>query len=72
MARNELERVTEYFGTQAAAAAALGVTAMAFSQWKRRGVPVEVAIRIEQATSGAISKSALRPDIFPPDQEQAA
>lgn len=69
-----LGQVTAHFGTQAAAADALGVTPMAFSQWKKRGVPVEVAIRIEQVTDGAVQKSALRPDIFPPesDQEQAA
>jgi len=67
-----LDRVTKYFGTQAQASAALGVTAMAFSQWKKRGVPVEVAIRIERVTQAAVKRSDLRPDIFPPEQHQAA
>lgn len=67
-----LDRVTEFFGSQKAAADVLGVTPMAFSQWKRRRVPVEVAVRIDSATNGAVPKETLRPDIFPPDQHQAA
>lgn len=39
---------------------------------KRRGVSIPVAIRIEEITSGEISRHDLRPDVYGPAPERAA
>ena len=51
---------------QAELAAKVGVSPMALSNWKRRGVPPERVLDIERATGGQVSRHELRPDIYPP------
>lgn len=41
----------------------LGVTPMAVSHWKARGVPAHQVLAIESATG--VSRHTLRPDIYP-------
>jgi DNA-binding transcriptional regulator YdaS (Cro superfamily) len=58
-----LERAILAVGTGKALAELLGVTPMAVSYWKVRGVPARQAIPIEQATG--VSRHELRPDLYP-------
>lgn len=58
-----LERAILAAGSGKALAKLLGVTPMAVSYWKVRGVPARQAIRIESATG--ISRHELRPDLYP-------
>lgn len=71
---NAIERAAEQLGGQSKLAESLGVTPMAVTLWKQRGVPPERCIPIEQATGGAVTRYDLRPDIFgaAPQSEQAA
>lgn len=50
----------------------LGVTPMSISHWYRRGLPVERAVEIEEATGRRVTRQELRPDIFGPIDEAAA
>jgi len=51
-------------GGQRRLAEKLGVSSMAVSQWKRRGIPPHRVIEIERAIDGEITRYELRPDIF--------
>lgn len=64
-----LERAIQAAGTGKALAGLLGVTPMAVSYWKARGVPARQAIPIEKATG--ISRHELRPDLYPTENEAA-
>ncbi len=59
-----LERASKHFGSQAALARALGVTPMAVSQWKKRGIPPWQAVAIEQLSEGQINRRELCPAMF--------
>lgn len=62
-----LTRAIEIVGGQKPLADAIGTTQSQVWFWLRRskrGVPGEVASKIEAATSGAVTKHELRPDIF--------
>ena len=52
--------------TQARLARSLGVTPGMIYQWLsgRRRIGAETAVRIEQATNGAVHRSDLRPDLW--------
>lgn len=63
---SSLDRAADIVGSQAALAKALGVTPMAISHWKSRGVPVPRCKAIEELTHGAVQRHELRPDIFDP------
>ncbi|WP_350403406.1 transcriptional regulator [Pseudomonas protegens] len=58
-----LERAIRSAGTGRALANLLGVTPMAVSYWKSRGVPAHQVIPIEKATG--VSRCDLRPDLYP-------
>ena len=60
--------ITQAGGT-AAVGRICGVTSQAVSQWK--AVPVHYCLAIEQATGGAVSRSDLRPDVWPPEEQGA-
>lgn len=62
-----LERAIQAAGTGRALAVLLGVTPMAVSYWKTRGVPARQAIPIEKATG--VSRHELRPDLYPTDEK---
>lgn len=64
---NPLDAAVEFFGTQQALAEKLGIKSPSISEWRSRGkVPVIRCVEIEMATNGAISRHALRPDVFGP------
>lgn len=58
-------------GGQAGLARELGLTPQAVSQWVNghRPVPPRHALAIERATGGAVSRYALRPDVFGPEPQ---
>ena len=47
----------------------LGVSVAAIGNWKLRGVPIEVCVKIERSTGGVVKRQLLRPcdwqDIWP-------
>jgi DNA-binding transcriptional regulator YdaS (Cro superfamily) len=60
------------FGTEAKLAAAAGVSQPTINEAKRTGrVGHRLARGIDDATGGKISKSSLRPDIWPPSEAAA-
>ena len=61
-----LKRAIEKLGTSAALAARIGITEQAISQWRR--VPPLRVLTVERATG--VHRTELRPDIYPPEQEQ--
>lgn len=63
MQATPLELAIRAAGTGRALADLLGVTPMAVSYWKTRGVPAHQAIPIEKATG--VSRHDLRPDLYP-------
>jgi DNA-binding transcriptional regulator YdaS (Cro superfamily) len=65
-----LERAILAAGSGKALAGLLGVTPMAVSYWKARGVPARQALPIEKATG--IPRHELRPDLYPSESLSAA
>ncbi|MBD1555216.1 transcriptional regulator [Pseudomonas typographi] len=65
-----LERAILAAGSGKALAQLLGVTPMAVSYWKVRGVPARQALPIEKATG--VSRHELRPDLYPTESLSAA
>ncbi|MBJ2282469.1 helix-turn-helix domain-containing protein [Pseudomonas sp. MF6767] len=65
-----LERAILAAGSGKALAGLLGVTPMAVSYWKARGVPARHALSIEKATG--VSRHELRPDLYPVESLSAA
>ena len=63
--RDLIQRAIEIFGSEAKLGKATGYSQNAIWQAKRRGtVSSEMAVAIDRATDGLISKSKLRPDLF--------
>lgn len=63
-----LERAIEHFGGQNKLAKRIGTTQSQVWYWLNRGkngVPGQVAIAIERASDGKITRSDLRPDLYP-------
>jgi DNA-binding transcriptional regulator YdaS (Cro superfamily) len=46
-------------------AEALGLSAVAIHDWKRRGIPAERVLSVEAVTG--VSRHVLRPDLYPRD-----
>lgn len=63
MSPTPLERAILAAGSGKALAELLGVTPMAVSYWKARGIPARHAIRIETVTG--VPRQELRPDLYP-------
>ncbi|MBU2852924.1 transcriptional regulator [Acidithiobacillus ferriphilus] len=62
---NGLHKAIQLFGSQRRLALALNLSPMAISHWmKTQQVPYDKAIRIEQATQGAVPRWELRPDLW--------
>lgn len=68
-----LQRAVKIVGGQSALGRAVGVSQQAVWNWLRMPqVPAEYAPKIEAATDGQVTRSDLRPDLWPPPQERAA
>ncbi|WP_325168049.1 transcriptional regulator [Pseudomonas haemolytica] len=61
-----VEKAIRAAGSARALAKIQGVSAMAVSHWKIRGIPARHVISIEKATG--VPRHELRPDIYPPPQ----
>ncbi|WP_416383548.1 transcriptional regulator [Pseudomonas sp. MCal1] len=77
MEASPLQRVINAAGGGRALAAELGVSPMAVSQWKKRGVPAERVPGIVRASKGQVQAFELRPDLpdlfpVPADPKRAA
>ncbi|EPK9717185.1 transcriptional regulator [Pseudomonas aeruginosa] len=64
MASSPLEKAILAVGSAKALAQKVGVTPMAVTQWKVRGVPANRVHSIVAACAGAVSAEELRPDLF--------
>jgi len=64
------QAIRHHLKSQVAVARAVGVTPQAVSDVLRRNkrVPAEWCLGIERATNGAISRHALRPDLYPAEK----
>lgn len=73
MSQSALERAIEAAGSQAELARRIGKKQAHIWNWLNRDkcVPAEVAIPIEQATEGKVTRHDLRPDIFGPAPKPA-
>lgn len=64
MKKTPIETAIETVGSAKALAKKVGVTPMAITQWKTRGVPAHRVRAVVEACDGAVSAFDLRPDIF--------
>lgn len=53
------DQLIEHFGTQTAAAAALGVNQASVSDWKRNGIPHIRQLHVEHVTDGDLKADPL-------------
>jgi DNA-binding transcriptional regulator YdaS (Cro superfamily) len=66
-----LAQAVAILGNQSKAAQAIGVSPQAVSEVMRRGrrMPAEWCLKIQQATQGAVTANALRPDLYPKETQ---
>jgi DNA-binding transcriptional regulator YdaS (Cro superfamily) len=66
-----LTRAVRLLGSQVKTGRAIGVSPQAVSEVMRRGrrVPAEWCLKLEKATGGAVTAHALRPDLYPKEQD---
>lgn len=66
--RADIERAVELKGSQAKLAEAMGCSQQQISYLlnEAKSITAEMAIAIDTATNGAVSKASLRPDVFQP------
>jgi len=70
--RDLIEQAIAMFGTEAKLAAAAGVSQAAVNEAKSKGrAGPRLAAGIHKATNGQVSRSALRPDLWPPEEAAA-
>jgi DNA-binding transcriptional regulator YdaS (Cro superfamily) len=61
-----IELACEVAGGPTKLARSLGVLPQHINNWRKRGVPAERCIAIEEATDGTVTRHDLRPDVFGP------
>lgn len=72
MVRDLLQKAIEMAGSEAKLGALTGYSQNAIWQAKRRGrVTPEMALALDRATNGVVSKEKLRPDLWPSTDEAA-
>ena len=65
------DRAIKALGSQSALARAISVTPQLVSHWQRTGrIPAERVPEVERATG--VHRSEMRPDLWPPQPEEAA
>jgi DNA-binding transcriptional regulator YdaS (Cro superfamily) len=69
-----IKKAVDICGSQVALAKAVGKTQKHVWNWMNRDkrVPAEYVLDIEKATNGQVSRHELRPDIYPPEDNQDA
>lgn len=73
MTTNAISRAAHIAGGQSALARKLGCTPQAVSKMCASGkVPAERVIAVEEAVEGQVTRSELRPDIYPLNESAAA
>lgn len=74
MSTTALDRAIKAAGGGKVLAEKCGVSAMAVSQWKKRGVPAERVRAVVRAANGEVLDHELRPDLYEvvPAQLEAA
>jgi DNA-binding transcriptional regulator YdaS (Cro superfamily) len=68
------DEIIAHYGSQAALARATGVSPMAVTHWRKRGIPVRKAHLIASQTNGRFPVERICPELAmqPPEQEEAA
>lgn len=71
MNASPIKQAVATLGGQTAMARAIGVSQGLVWQWceNRARIPAERCIAIEQATAGVVTRSDLRPDLWPPSEQ---
>ena len=62
---NGLQKAVRLFGSRAALARALNVSSEAVRKWETGRIPAERCLDVERATDGQVTRSELRPDLWP-------
>ena len=62
-----LQRAIEAAGGLTRLAERIGVSPQVVSNWRSRGIPADRVLAVERATNGKVSRSELRPDLYPLD-----
>lgn len=70
MQTTALEKAVELLGSQAELARKIGKKQAHIWNWlhRDRKVPADMAMRIEEATAGKVTRHELRPDLYPEQQ----
>lgn len=67
--KEHVRRAVDLHGSQAKLAERIGCSQQQISYlMKARRITADMALKLHEATDGAVSKHTLRPDIFGPDQ----
>lgn len=64
MMNKPLEKAIEIAGGRIALAEKLGMTPMAISQWRGRGVPLSRIVEIEKITNGKVKREEFAPELY--------
>lgn len=71
--KKHIERAVKHHGSQAKLAEAIGCSQQQISYLlKAKGITADMALKVDAATDGAVSKHELRPDIFGEPERGAA
>lgn len=71
--KSHIERAIGHYGSQAKLAEAMGCSQQQIAYLlKASSITAEMALKVHEATGGAVSKHDLRPDIFGPSEVEAA
>ncbi len=62
--RKAINRAAEIVSSFGRLAKLVGITRQAISQWDK--VPADRVLAVERATGGQVTRSELRPDLYPP------
>lgn len=60
-----LQRAIEAAGGLTRLAERIGVSPQVVSNWRSRGIPADRVLAVERASDGKVSRSELRPDLYP-------
>ncbi len=72
--KSHIKIAVDHCGSQKALADKIGITqpGVSFLLHEAKSISAELAIAIEKATDGKVTREHLRPDIWAPQPEQAA